>query len=594
MVIARDRGKSQLPRWAAIDPSRGSIAEYIKKCRKNVIVPFGRENFGQGKTAVILGAGVAGLASAYELLSKESIGLSRCVILEANDRVGGRSFTVRPEDEIKEEGYDAQKCQFESEDGEPYPPYLNAGPGRIPSSHKLLLGYMKKLTVPMEVYVMASDSNLTYVGENHFDNKSTPNRQLAYNMQGWVAQELYRLLKCGIFSNLSIFELEKFKEFLIRFGDLDEKGKYEGSDRAGYNVLPGVNPGEPAPPLSLQELVRSEFWSKANFYQPIDFLWQPTLFQPVGGMDKIVCAFQNKLETDYTDKIEIELNAVVEKIEYNSQTQKYCIAYHQDGKSGNTIEADYCLSNIPIPLLEGKLQINDFSIAFQSALNAVYKAQNVGVEEPDGYRRKFLADTTKVGWQAERSLWQEAKGDGDVPIYGGISWSSEGINQIWYPSDQYHAELGVLTGAYNFSAVARSWGQEGPQTRLQWAKEQAGNLGGNEFANGLKHGLAIAWQNMPYQKGGWAQWPQTVDNYLAHFNNLTKGDLPDESGNNTFYIVGDQLSHLSGWQEGAVASALNAVCQLADLDYSVPDIDMLPDTRLTVEGAFWATLPAYV
>ncbi|NEP78935.1 MAG: NAD(P)-binding protein [Okeania sp. SIO3B3] len=580
MVISKDRAKSQFRQWAAIDPSRGSISEYIKQCRKQVIVPAENKNFGQGKTAVIIGAGVAGLTSAYELLNNEDINLSRCVILEANDRIGGRSFTVRPGNVIKEDKYGFQKCKFESEPGEPYPPYLNAGPGRIPSSHKLLLGYMKKFNVPMEVYVMASDSNLTYV-QDHFGNQSVPYRQPAYNMQGWVAQELYQLLNPDNCPDMSPGDIEKFKQFLQVFGNLNEEGMYEGSDRAGYSVLPGVQPGEITEPQSLQELLQSEFWSKTRFYQPIDFLWQPTLFQPVGGMDQIVYAFKEQLETDA--RSELQLNAVVEKIEYNNG--KYSISYKQE-ETTHIIEADYCLSNVPMPLLQGVLQQNHFSPSFQSALDAVYKAQNVGVEEQGGYRRKFLADTTKVGWQAERRLWQEAEGAGDVPIYGGISWSSDEIAQIWYPSEEYHAELGVLTGAYNFSAVAQKWGDLEPEKRLELAREGARNLGGNDFADGLKHGLAIAWQNIPHQKGGWAQW-STVENKETHFNTLVKGDQ-------NFYIVGDQLSHLTGWQEGAVASALNAVCQIADPMYSIPDIDLLPDTRLTVEGAFWATLPAYV
>ena len=298
---------------------------------------------------------------------------------------------------------------------------------------------------------MASDSNLTYV-QNHFGNQSVPNRQPAYNMQGWMAQELYQqLLNPDRFPDMSPGDIEKFKQFLKKFGPLNEEGMYEGSDRAGYSVLPGVGPGEITEPQSLQELLQSEFWSKTRFYQPIDFLWQPTLFQPVGGMDKIVYAFKEQLETDA--RSELQLNAVVEQIEYNNG--KYSISYKQEERT-YTIEADYCLSNVPMPLLQGVLQQNHFAPSFQAALQAVYTAQNVGVEEEGGYRRKFLADTTKVGWQAERRLWQEAEGDGDVPIYGGISWSSDEIDQIWYPSEEYHAELGVLTGAYNFSAVAQN------------------------------------------------------------------------------------------------------------------------------------------
>ena len=38
-----------------------------------------------------------------------------------------------------------------------------------------------------------------------------------------------------------------------------------------------------------------EFW-RNRFYQPQDYLWQPTLFQPVGGMDMIVKGFLRKVD----------------------------------------------------------------------------------------------------------------------------------------------------------------------------------------------------------------------------------------------------------------------------------------------------------
>src|SRR5262245_50256957 len=45
----------------------------------------------RGKRIVILGAGMAGLVTAYEL----GKGGYDCVVLEAKDRVGGRNWTVR-------------------------------------------------------------------------------------------------------------------------------------------------------------------------------------------------------------------------------------------------------------------------------------------------------------------------------------------------------------------------------------------------------------------------------------------------------------------------------------------------------------------
>ncbi len=46
--------------------------------------------------------------------------------------------------------------------------------------------------------------------------------------------------------------------------------------------------------LALKELLSSEFW-RYRFYQSFEYEWQPTLFQPIGGMDKIVDGFLNKI-----------------------------------------------------------------------------------------------------------------------------------------------------------------------------------------------------------------------------------------------------------------------------------------------------------
>ncbi|MER7044573.1 hypothetical protein [Streptomyces jumonjinensis] len=37
----------------------------------------------------------------------------------------------------------------------------------------------------------------------------------------------------------------------------------------------------------LAELARAYALLRTGFYQPVDFVWQPSLFQPVGGMDAV-------------------------------------------------------------------------------------------------------------------------------------------------------------------------------------------------------------------------------------------------------------------------------------------------------------------
>ena len=88
--------------------------------------PTLRAGQGEGRSVLILGAGIGGLTTAY-ILSKYGY---RCHILEATARAGGRNHSARRGTVITEEsaehGTTRQECMFD--DGL----YLNLGPGRLP------------------------------------------------------------------------------------------------------------------------------------------------------------------------------------------------------------------------------------------------------------------------------------------------------------------------------------------------------------------------------------------------------------------------------------------------------------------------------
>ena len=268
-----------------------------------------------------------------------------------------------------------------------------------------------------------------------------------------------------------------------------------------------------------------------RLYQPLDFLWQPTMFQPVGGMDRVQHAFAQQVAA--LGGV-VHLNSPVTSIDYNKKTRKFRIeATGHDAP----FHADYCFSNLAIPFLEKILSDRlqggkgGFSEEFKRALRAVYATQAKKKET-----ERFLACTTKVGWQANRSLWQgkpfnpnlgakrhsklttHSSEIGVVPIYGGISWTDDPITQIWYPSEAYHDRKGVLTGAYNFSHNASCSGRMSVEERLEQARRGAAKFN-KPFAKGLEHGVAIAWQNMAHIKGGWAQW-NNVEDSVQHYNHL--------------------------------------------------------------------------
>ena len=130
------------------------------------------EGEGSGQTVVILGAGIAGLTAAYELQKRNS-GYN-IIILEAQHRAGGRSYTVRNGDKIIEvHGKETweQTCEFYKNQ------YLNVGPGRLPYHHTVALGYCRELKVAVEPYVMNTRANL-YQNPNGFNGEVRPHRRV--------------------------------------------------------------------------------------------------------------------------------------------------------------------------------------------------------------------------------------------------------------------------------------------------------------------------------------------------------------------------------------------------------------------------------
>ena len=490
------------------------------------------ENIGNGKSVVILGAGIGGLTAAFEL---SRIGYD-CIILEAQNRVGGRNHTVRAGDVITEQssehGVTEQVCHF---DDNPEI-YLNAGPGRIPYHHHRLIHYCNILGVELENYVMNTTANL-FQSDKSFGTESQVYRQIKYDTQGYIAEMLATCVNKGALDEeLDQDEQQALLSLLKQWGMLG-KGKdcseyeYCGSTNSGCRYPPSVyQQCDFPPPIPFRDLLQSGFWSD-SFYQPDEYQWQSTLFQPKYGMDMIVRGFESALQ----DKVPIQINSPVTDIEVLSGG----VRVQYDSPDGpQTIEADYVISNVPLPILS-KIP-NNFTSDFSDAVN-----------------QARFAPTCKVGWQSNERFWEGRK----YQIYGGISWIDNIITQVWYPSNGYFARKGVLTGMYNFGQRAINFGKMSLKVRLLVAKNGIRKLQsefGDECIVPTNLGLSIAWQNVPYQRGGWADWDPNSAADAAAYERLLQ---PDGSGR--LYVVGDQVSSLPGWQEGAMMSAEHVVESIA-------------------------------
>jgi len=232
----------------------------------------------------------------------------------------------------------------------------------------------------------------------------------------------------------------------------------------------------------------------------------------------------------------------------------------RDLKSGSrtNVKADYCISNIPLPLLKniGNNFAEDFSKAVEKC-----------VYDP----------TCKLGWQANSRFWENDKNQ----IYGGISYTDDAITQMWYPSYDYFTKNGTLTGVYNYDKDALAFGLMSLEQRIDTARKGAIKLH-PEFADTRlvpsDKAISIAWQNIQNEGGGWANWSPNDDSHTKAYARLL---APDRR----FFVVGDQVSQLPGWQEGAMMSAQHVVEQIGGKRLlKVMEVIRAPNTRRLVHG----------
>ena len=473
---------------------------------------------GPSRSVVLLGGGLSSLMSAYEL---ERAGY-QCTILEASHRIGGRNLTIRSGDLVDELGHQ-QRCEF---DDAPHL-YFNAGPARIPVHHHYLVGYCRALGVALETF-----TNVNYNAWVHdtkaFGGKPVRFRHYIADARGFIAELSAKAMNASAFDeSLTGDDLERIMAFLKAYGDLDDNLLYRGSNRAGYQ-----QPGDLAPTagmlehgqlrerLDFREILKSDFWRYRMYFGDGEDQ-APPLLQAVGGMDNIVRGFIRNIRSPMLTHAQVK--------SIRLQEDGVAVVYQHKGQH-RLIRADYCMNCIPHHLLVGI--DNNFPNRYLTALKAI------------GRGKLF-----KLGIQMKERFWEQEN------IYGGISWTNQPVEQLWYPPHNVHGHKGIMLGAYTFQHEnAEYFARMSPAERFEAALSQGEKIHPN-YRQFAETAVSVPWHRMNHIMGCTAVWTEeTRRQYFRYLQTPLAG---------RHFLMGDQLSYHPGWQEGAFSSAHFALGELA-------------------------------
>jgi len=279
----------------------------------------------------------------------------------------------------------------------------------------------------------------------------------------------------------------------------------------------------------MHALLDADFWQGMLFEEMLDM--QATMFQPVGGMDRIPYAFATKLGDV------VQYGAPVREIRKAEQGVR--VSY-TDAKSGSakTIEADYCICALPITIL--KTIPNDFSPRVKKAITEV------------GYDSAY-----KVAWESRR-FWEQ-----NYNLYGGLSFVVKGpVNLLWYPSWKLFSDTGVLVAGYGVENQSEFGKLPSVAAKFDASRAAVEKLHPGHGKE-LKNPMYVNWGEIPFNLGSWVgRGPnyaagRSMEYYEGPYKEFIQ---PDDR----IYFSGDHCSHIIGWQEGAALASHRAVRMISD------------------------------
>ncbi|MBI4566233.1 MAG: FAD-dependent oxidoreductase [Planctomycetes bacterium] len=457
---------------------------------------------------VVVGAGLAGLACAYELEKKGH----RAVVFEAErDHVGGRVRT------------------FRFGDGS----YGEFGPTLIPESHALTKKYAQEFGLTLRPFV-ETDPNTFYYFRNQKVQRGDvaklyPRFPLSAQECAMPISELSSGLVEGVIQDMT----DEEKEDLFRDVPVTEKiRRYERLSAERFFEEFGLS----ADVIDLMFMLdgRENFRDHGicdSLRSSLQGIRTQALYEIEGGMDRLTAAFADRLRE------KPRTGCPVVGIAQSGDREGVRVTVVR-GDRRETEDGDFAICTVPFPVLS--------RVRFDPPISRE-KARAVQELRYEG--------ATKVLTQCRRRFWEEQG------IYGGGTITDLPTGSTLYPSDNAQARdpavsrgPGVMVSSFCFGSASHRLGLLSPEERaevvLSSVSEIHPELREREMA--LKT-VGWTWETHPWTGGAFSGFRPGQQSRLHPHVIAPEGRV---------HFAGEHTSLDHGWMQGALESAQRAVRQV--------------------------------
>ncbi len=464
-----------------------SIQDYIDIVKQGITKKFKIE---KQKKVIIVGAGLAGLSAGYEL---KRAGHTP-IILEAQQRVGGRVYTLR---DPFTEGL-----------------YAEVGAMRIPRAHTLTMEYVEKFGLKTNDFTMDNPNAYYYMGGNKVRaseanaNPSLLGFDVSENEKGKTAGQLYMKAIQPLIDNLEKNGDSAWDEIIAQYDQYSTREFLEvnGWSEGMIEMFGLLANQESVMNSSFLELFRED---SGNYYT--------NMVEIQGGTDRLPHAFLPELK----DNIRFGAKMIAMDQSPDDVTIHYQTAAGKFAETG-----DYAIITVPFPVLRHVEVLKPFTRAKQRAI-----------------RQLHYDASAKILFQCKRRFWEEDDG-----IFGGGTLTDLPIRNLYYPDHGRETGRGIILASYTWSEDAQRWGSLKPEDRITQALDDVAEIH-PQITKEFEVGTSWMWHDDEFAGGAFALFDPGQQTLLHE--EIVKPD-------GRIHFAGEHTSLQHAWIQGAFESGLRA------------------------------------